>query len=245
MSSWLKLVNKTAVVTGAGSGIGAAVARALSEQGSQVVLADVSKDHLHAIEKDCNVVASIECDVSKEDHVKRLFQSVPPEAPSILINCAGITRDGWIGQMDTVDQWQAVLDVNLTGTFLCCREFLNQELPGGGAIVNVSSVVALQGNLGQTNYAASKGGVWSLTKALAKEVAHRNVRVNCVAPGFIETPMVASVPDKVQDAVRQKVALGKFGSADDVANLILFLASCERSGYITGEAMECSGLISL
>jgi len=230
MSSWLKLANKTAIVTGAGSGIGAAVSQALTEHGCTVISADLA-DSDHAV------------NVADEHQVQRFFQSAPPS--SILINCAGITRDGWIGKMDTSKQWQSVLDVNLTGTFLCCREFLNQDLPQGGAIVNVSSVVALQGNLGQTNYAASKGGVYSFSKALAKEVAHRNVRVNCVAPGFIETPMVQAVPDKVQDAVRQKIALGRFGSAEDVANLILFLASCERSGYMTGETVECSGMISL
>jgi NAD(P)-dependent dehydrogenase (short-subunit alcohol dehydrogenase family) len=243
--SWLRLANKTAIVTGAGSGIGAVVAKALSQEACQVVLADVDESRLQAVQQECGPVArSIVCDISKEDQVRHLFQSSPES--SILINCAGITRDGWIGKMDVATQWQSVLDVNLTGTFMCCREFLNQNiLSEGGAIVNVSSVVALQGNLGQTNYAASKGGVWSFTKALAKEVAHRNVRVNCVCPGFIETPMVQLVPEKVQDQVKQKIALGKFGRPEDVANLILFLASCERSGYITGEAIECSGLLSL
>lgn len=245
--SWLQMANKTAIVTGASSGIGAAVAKALCHEAScQVLLVDSDESQLHTIQQECGSSSqSRVCDVSKESQVQHLFRSFPSES-SILINCAGITRDGWIGKMDLASQWQSVLDVNLTGTFLCCREFLNQNsFPDGGAIVNVSSVVALQGNLGQTNYAASKGGVLSFTKALAKEVAHRNVRVNCVCPGFIETPMVKSVPEKVQDQIRQKVALREFGRPEDVANLILFLASCERARYITGEAIECSGLISL
>mmetsp|Transcript_8549 Transcript_8549/g.14205 ORF Transcript_8549/g.14205 Transcript_8549/m.14205 type:complete len:253 (+) Transcript_8549:115-873(+) len=248
---WLGLANKTAIVTGAGSGIGAAVAKALSIQGCRLILADHDKNALRVIQQECGPHSqSVTCDISKEDQVRRLFQesfskAQAAEESSILINCAGITRDGWIGKMDLASQWQSVLDVNLTGTFLCCREFLNQDLAKGGSIVNVSSVVALQGNLGQTNYAASKGGVLSLTRSLAKEVAHRQVRVNCVVPGFIDTNMVQSVPEAVQDRVRERIALGKFGSPEDVANLILFLSSCERSGYITGETMECSGMISM
>ncbi len=241
------MANKTAIVTGASSGIGAAVAKALCHDAAcQVLLVDSNERQLQTIQQECGSSSQGRvCDVSKESQVQQLFKSFPAES-SILINCAGITRDGWIGKMDLASQWQSVLDVNLTGTFLCCREFLNKNsFPEGGSIVNVSSVVALQGNLGQTNYAASKGGIWSFTKALAKEVAHRNVRVNCVCPGFIETPMVQSVPDKVQDQIRQKVALREFGRPEDVANLILFLSSCERSRYITGEAIECSGLISL
>jgi 3-oxoacyl-[acyl-carrier protein] reductase len=249
MSSWLQLSNKTAIITGAASGIGAAVAKALTyENLSNVILVDKDSSRLADLQQDCGPsFQSRICDVSQEDQVRSLFQSCPEES-SILIQCAGITRDSWIGSMDLTTQWQQVLDVNLTGTFLCCREFLRQgerKFLNGGAIVNVSSVVALQGNMGQTNYAASKGGVLSLTKALAREVAHRNIRVNCVCPGFIETPMVESVPIKVQHRMQQKISLGRFGKPQDVANLILFLASCNRAGYITGESMECSGMISI
>ena len=245
--SWLRLTNQTAIVTGASSGIGSAVSKALCEAACNVILVDIDENRLLDVQQACGPASQIKlCNVSKECQVQQLFQTLPA-ASSILINCAGITSDAWVGKMDLASQWQSVLDVNLTGTFLCCREFLNQpSFPKeGGAIVNVSSVVALQGNLGQTNYAASKGGVLSFTRALAKEVAHRNIRVNCVCPGFIETPMVQSVPDKIQHQIMNKIALGSFGKAEDVANLILFLASCHRSRYITGEAIECSGMISL
>lgn len=243
MSSWLKLSQKTAIVTGSSSGIGAAVAKELLAHGANVIGVDINTDE-----------AQIRCDVADEAQVKAVFselftnnKSDQQQPPSILINCAGITRDGWIGKM-SLDQWQKVQDVNMTGTFLMCREFLRQQessSAAGGSIINVSSVVALQGNLGQVNYAASKGGVLSFTKALAKEVAFRNIRVNSVVPGFIDTEMARAVPEEVREHIIPKIAVQKFGDPQDVANLVCFLASCERSGYITGESIECSGLISL
>ncbi|CAB9499324.1 dichloro-2,5-cyclohexadiene-1,4-diol dehydrogenase [Seminavis robusta] len=267
MTSWLQLANKTAVVTGAASGIGSAVAKALVSERCHVVIADRDVSRLEEVAKSCSgmaagsVVTAVECDVASESQVQSLFQNLPATSSpaTVLINCAGITRDGWIGRM-SVDQWQQVQDVNLLGTFLCCREFLAQpELqmpsktsldpptePLGGSIVNISSVVATQGNLGQVNYAASKGGVWSMTKALAREVAQRKIRVNCVLPGFVDTEMTQAVPDSVKEHVQKKIVFQQqFGQPDDIANLILFLASCHRSGYITGEAIECSGMISL
>jgi NAD(P)-dependent dehydrogenase (short-subunit alcohol dehydrogenase family) len=268
VSSWLQLANKTAVVTGAASGIGAAVVKALASEQCNVVLADRDHHRLQDVAHACEAIVpsgstsftTVECDVASESQVQALFQNLSTASPAtILINCAGITRDVWIGRM-TVDQWQQVQDVNLKGTFLCCREFLAQSefkmpnntsldvasSPLGGAIVNVSSVVATQGNLGQVNYAASKGGVWSLTKALAREVAPRKIRVNCVLPGFIDTEMTQAVPVTVREHIQQKIVFQQqFGKPSDIANLILFLASCHRSGYITGEAIECSGMISL
>ena len=257
-SSWLQLANKTAVVTGAASGIGAAVSRALAREDCHVILVDRDQDRLQEIQsKHAENSTSYCCNVANEADVRELFQSLSSHhkqdlAPAtILVNCAGITRDGWIGRM-SLEQWQQVQDVNLTGTFLTCREFLQQPsllLPDKkipASIVNVSSVVATQGNLGQVNYAASKGGVISLTKALAKEVAPRNVRVNCVLPGFIETEMTKAVPEKVKEPIKQKIVWQqRFGQPDDIANLILFLASDVRSGYITGESIECSGMIAL
>ena len=292
-----------AVVTGAASGLGAAVSKALAAEGCSLVLADRDLDRLQRVTQDCETIGStstssssstsscdrssttmgggdmhssrvtyVECDVSNESNVRALFEHVqqPQQTTlshaSILVNCAGITRDGWIGRM-SVDQWQQVQDVNLMGTFLCCREFLAQrallshkketpsshheekdesQLDIGGSIINIASVVATQGNLGQVNYAASKGGVVSLTKALAREVAPRRIRVNCVLPGFIATEMTDAVPEAVKESISKKIVWQQqFGQPEDVANLVLFLASCRRSGYITGEAMECSGMISL
>jgi len=192
----------------------------------------------------------------------------PLAPPSILIKCAGITRDSFITKM-TMEQWKDVMDVNLTGTFLTCREFIRQHnemtltmqnnsnnnnstrattkttTTTTASIVNVGSVVGQYGNMGQANYAASKGGVVGLTRALAQEMATSGIRVNAVIPGFIDTPMVEAVPDKVKKQMSSKIALERLGTPQDVANLILFLASCERSGYLTGECVECSGKIAL
>jgi NAD(P)-dependent dehydrogenase (short-subunit alcohol dehydrogenase family) len=276
-SSWLQLANKTAVVTGAGSGIGAAVAKSLLEQGCHVVMADRDEERMHRIILDLQqqqqqqqqagggtgmgvgTSSIVKCDVSQEDDVQRLFQSVnlnssaaqqQQHPATILVNCAGITRDGWIGRM-SLDQWQQVQNVNLTGTFMTCREFLNQPkllalqgmgdmkksnpetmrsnpatYIGAASIINISSVVATQGNMGQVNYAASKGGVYSLTKALAKEVAHRSVRVNCVLPGFIDTEMTQKVPEPVRQQIQSK---------DCLSTKIWHDARCGQFGFIPGQ----------
>jgi NAD(P)-dependent dehydrogenase (short-subunit alcohol dehydrogenase family) len=199
---------------------------------------------------------------------------------TLLVNCAGITRDNWVSKM-SVAEWDDVIDVNLKGTFLTCRAFLDQErmkrfqelsqsqllLPPSAllateeeeeherslagnttntlSIVNVGSIVSEFGNLGQANYAASKGGVLGLTRALAKESAKRNVRINAVLPGFIDTPMAQAVPDTVKEQViLPKIPMGRFGRPEEVADAVTFLLS-PRSSYITGESVRVSGMISL
>ncbi|KAL7426336.1 hypothetical protein ACHAXM_001141 [Skeletonema potamos] len=207
---------------------------------------------------------------------------------SILVNCAGITRDGRVTNLSN-DDWDDVLDINLKGTFLMCKNFCEPsraatllkdsgttnnniaQHTGGGSIINIGSIVSEYGNMGQVNYAASKGGVVGLTRSLAKEMAlfshkvakiipddsiHRDkqgvakkippaIRVNCIQPGFIHTPMVHAVPNKILSEMKQRIALKRLGRAEDVANLALFLASNARSGYITGEVLECSGMLRL
>lgn len=270
-SSWLKLSQKTAIVSGAASGIGAAVSSALvKEHGCrQVILVDRHDDKLQDIilkqdnTRHASFFTPISCDVGDENQVRNMMQvafgnsSNFEASPSILINCAGITRDSLVANM-SIEQWNEVLNVNLTGTFLMCREFIRcrhdldvlndkpiMNATSRSSIVNVGSVVAKYGNVGQANYAASKGGVVGLTRALAKESATAGIRVNAVLPGFVDTPMVQAVPEKVKAHIRPKIALQRLGSPYEVANLILFLASCETSGYITGECIECSGSIAL
>jgi NAD(P)-dependent dehydrogenase (short-subunit alcohol dehydrogenase family) len=209
------------------------------------------------------------CDVTDPMQVQNLIKQADEFAKScdhtvvdyshhhatLLVNCAGITRDNWISTME-IDQWDAVQDVNLKGTFLTCRYFLDQEridrvFPKcgnkhhkAGAIVNIGSIVSEKGNLGQVNYAASKGGVLGLTRALAKEVAIRNVNVNAVVPGFIDSPMSQAVPDHVKERMMNQIPQRRFGNPCEVADLVSFLLS-ERSSYITGESIAISGMISL
>jgi NAD(P)-dependent dehydrogenase (short-subunit alcohol dehydrogenase family) len=212
----------------------------------------------------------VQCDVSDPRQVKDLIQeadkfaSTIPNASqqnfephvSMLVNCAGITRDNWIYKM-TLEEWNDVLDVNLKSTFLTCRYFLDQQrldtffpkmnddmAQHRASIVNVGSIVSERGNLGQTNYAASKGGVLGLTRALAKEVASRNINVNAVAPGFIESPMTDAVPAHVKERMVLQIPMRRFGKPSEVADLICFLLS-PRSSYITGETVHVSGMISL
>lgn len=241
--SWLQLAGKTAIVTGAASGIGRAVAHGLVDAGCRVVLGDADAGvELVAKELGGNAEA-VTCNVASKANVERLIQAGGNEA-SILVNCAGITRDAFITKMKEAD-YDDVLNVNLKGTFLTCQEFLSLDRGlQGGSIINIGSIVSEQGNIGQANYAASKGGVQGLTRAIAKEVAYRRIRVNAVLPGFINTQMAQAVPEPILNAVEKKIPLGRFGDPNDIANLVLFLAS-ERSGYITGECIECSGMIAL
>jgi len=196
----------------------------------------------------------------------------PPPVATILVNCAGITRDALLPDM-TAEDFDAVSNVNLRGSWLTAKHFCaedrlrclgeyrrgllevaaaSEDASGVGsagrtvaAIVNIGSVVSRAGNVGQTNYAASKGGVVGLTRALAKEMALHGLRANCVLPGFIDTPMSRAVPEKVLERIKSKVPGRGFGKPQDVADLVLFLCSEERSGYITGECIECSGMIAL
>ncbi|KAL7552409.1 hypothetical protein ACHAWF_015644 [Thalassiosira exigua] len=231
-------------------------------------------------------IQSSKCDVTDrvqvQDAVMAADEVASKAAPStssvasILVNCAGITRDARVQNMSDED-WNAVLDVNLKGSFLMCQAFCAPErvsslvlgnTAAGGSIINIGSIVSKYGNIGQVNYAASKGGVIGLTRSLAKEMASltlktakafgpemntasdeedvlRSIRVNCIQPGFIHTPMAHAVPEKILSDMKRKIALRRFGRAEDVANLALFLASSERCGYITGESFECSGMLRL
>lgn len=350
--SWLRLANQTAVITGAGSGIGRAAALALAEQSCNLLLTDVHSENLKLVASECSKVMpnnnisveSIVCDVRDKVQVEQAIQkadliasstSAAATSPSfsvasILVNCAGITRDGRVTNLSNSD-WDDVLDINLKGTFLMCKQFCepnratillrgsdttnSNKCTGGGSIINIGSIVSEYGNMGQVNYAASKGGVVGLTRSLAKEMALFSqkvantipnekegnpeiippaIRVNCIQPGefndflscystyslcrlgsqeasrlflwppllthtfdiiscayitittgFIHTPMAHAVPDKILSQMKQRIALGRLGQAEDVANLVLFLASNARSGYITGEMMECSGMLRL
>lgn len=233
--------------------ISTTAARSLIAQQCHVIMVDRDISSMKQLSFNDTEASIVACDVSDAEQVRHVLEQYSHKNPSILINCAGITRDGWVTNLST-DDWDSVINVNLKGTFLTCREFLrlqNERFKQGSnvshqacSIVNVGSVVSEFGNLGQVNYAASKGGILGLTRALAKEAVRSNVRVNAVLPGFIETPMAQQVPNHVKDQIMAKIPMGRFGQPEEVADLITFLAS-PRSSYITGECIKVSGMIAL
>ncbi len=243
----MSLAGKVAVVTGGARGIGKAIATRLAAGGAAAVIADVSEQAAEATAKEFEAAGwtamAHPTNVTDPAQAAALVEAVLGRFGriDILVNNAGITRDGLILRMKDED-WTQVLAVNLTGAFNCSRAALRPLLKQkqGGRIINISSVVGSMGNVGQANYVASKAGLVGLTKALAREVASRGITVNAVAPGFIETEMTANLPDAVRQAMRAQIPLERFGSPDDVAAVVEFLAS-EGAGYITGQVIHVNG----
>ncbi len=240
------LKDKVAVVTGASQGIGRDTALALSGAGAKVAVAARNEEKLAVLVKD--IVAkggeafAVKMDVSDADQVKAGFKQVVEKFGrlDILVNNAAITRDGLAMRMKA-DDWDVVIRTNLTGAHLCIQQALPTMMKArAGRIINITSVVAQMGNAGQANYVAAKAGLIGLTKAIAMEIASRNITVNAVAPGFVETPMTDVLGDKVKDDLKTRIPLGRMGSARDVAAAIVFLAS-DEAGYITGHVLNVNG----
>lgn len=237
----------TVVVTGGSKGIGRAICLAFAKPGTRIFF-NYSSDNDSALETEKLVnqaggtATGIKADVALEDDVKSFLDKVLKETGRIdvMVNNAGITRDGLVVRMKTKD-WDDVIDINLKGTFHCVKiaskAMLKQK---SGRIINLSSVVGAMGNPGQANYVASKAGIMGLTKALARELASRNITVNAVAPGYVETEMTASLPEKAREAMISQIPLGRPAKPEDVANAVLFLAS-EKAAYITGQVIHVSG----
>jgi len=239
----MRLDGKVCVVTGAARGIGREIAELFAARGAGAVLAcDLRTE---ALERGLPLnVSGAKLDVTDAAAVRAFVEGVRARHGRIdvLVNNAGITRDALIQKM-TDEDWDAVLDVNLKGAFLMTRAVAPLMMEAGaGAIVSIASVVGIDGNIGQTNYAASKAGIIGMTRTWAKEFARKGakVRVNAVAPGFIDTPMVKTVPQKVIDAVVAKVVLGRLGEPMDVASAVLFLAR-DASAYHTGQVLRVDG----
>jgi 3-oxoacyl-[acyl-carrier protein] reductase len=244
------LTDKVALVTGASQGIGRDTAIALSRAGAKVAVAARNEQKLATlvgeIEAAGGAALAVKMDVADGEQVKAGFKQAVEKFGrlDILVNNAAITRDGLSMRMKQ-DDWEAVLKTNLTGAHLCIQQALSTMMRArAGRIINISSVVAQSGNAGQANYVAAKAGLIGLTKAIAIEIASRNITVNAVAPGFIETPMTDVLPDKVKDDLKARIPLGRLGSARDVAAAVVFLAS-DEAGYITGHVLNVNGGLHL
>jgi len=243
----LILINKNAIVTGGSRGIGKAIALELAANGANVIINYSSNKEMadKAVEeiKAFGVKAmAIQCDISNSDSVNKMIGLVEEEfeAIDILVNNAGITKDNLLMKMKE-EEWQQVMDVNLKGTFLMTKAVIrNMIRQKQGKIINISSVVGVTGNIGQTNYSASKAGVIGFTKSLAKEVSGKGIMVNAIAPGFIETDMTEVLREDIKEKILNNIPLKKFGKPKDVANLVVFLSS-DKSNYITGQVIHIDG----
>jgi 3-oxoacyl-[acyl-carrier protein] reductase len=241
-----RLDGRTALVTGASQGIGEAIARRLAAQGARVVLAARSREKLEAlaaaIAADGGAAHALPLDLARAAETPERLKSLPAEWAEIdvLVNNAGITADGLLARM-SLEQWQSVLDTNLTGSFAVTRELVRGMMRRRwGRIVTVSSVVGLMGNAGQANYAAAKAGLIGFTKSVARELASRNVTANVVAPGFVETAMTDVLPEETRRRMFDDIPLGRFGRAEEIAAAVVYLAS-EEAGYVTGQVLNVSG----
>ena len=245
-----RLLNKICLITGSAQGIGLATALKFAAEGATVIVCDVKQEGVDEAVAQCRALGATTegyvMDVTQRTVVDEVVASVKAKFGRIdvLVNNAGITQDARLQKM-TIEQFDRVIDVNLRGVFHCTQAVADiMVAQGSGSILNASSVVGLYGNFGQTNYAATKFGVIGFTKTWSRELGPKGVRVNAVAPGFIATPMVAAMPEKVIAELSAKVQLRRLGQPAEIANVYAFLASDEAS-YINGEVIEVSGGISL
>jgi 3-oxoacyl-[acyl-carrier protein] reductase len=241
-----RLIGKISLITGAAQGIGLATAKKFAQEGAVVVVCDIHAEAVNAAVAQCQALgAQAEghtMDVTQRDQVDAVVAAVLARHGRIdvLVNNAGITQDARLQNM-TQEQFDRVIDVNLRGVFHCAQAVANTMVAqGSGVILNASSVVGIYGNFGQTNYAASKFGVIGFTKTWSRELGPKGVRVNAVAPGFIATPILSTIPEKVIAEMAQRVPLRRLGQPEEIANVYAFLASNEAS-YINGEVIEVSG----
>ena len=238
MPEFARLDGKTALVTGASKGIGKAIATELAAAGATVVVGYRSgKDDAEALATELGGSA-IQADVSSADDAKRLVEEAGDL--DILVNNAGLTRDGLLARMSD-DDWRTVIDTNLASVFYTCRAVTRPMMKKrAGAIVNISSVVGVHGNWGQTNYAASKAGIIGFTKSLARELGSRNIRANVVAPGYVKTQLTDVLPEEATGAMLENTPLGRLGDPEDVAGAVRFLCS-DAASFITGEVLLVDG----
>ena len=242
----MELKDKVALVTGGGQGIGQVIGDNLANSGAHVVLGDINLENAEksakAILANGGSASATLLNVADPKNVKEVFDSIVKKFKplDILVNNAGITKDGLFVRMKE-DDWDRVLAVNLKGSFLCGQQAAKQMMKQRqGAIVNIASIVGVMGNAGQANYSASKAGLIGLTKTMARELAPRNITVNAVAPGFIDTEMTRVLDEKIRDKLIEQIPLSRLGLPEDIANSVAFLVS-SRSSYITGQVLNVNG----
>ncbi len=241
-----RLDRRVALVTGASQGIGTEIARRLAQQGARVIVAARSTEKLESLVGELNESGSeayaLTLDLSQPEAVPEVIKSLPEEfsAVEILVNNAGITADKLLARM-SLEVWETVLRTNLTGAYAVTKAVTRGMMRRRfGRVRSISSVVGLMGNPGQANYAAAKAGLVGFSKSLARELASRNITVNVVAPGYIETAMTAELPEEARERLFESIPLGRLGASRDVADAVVYLASAE-AGYITGHVLNVSG----
>ena len=237
------LKNKNIIVTGATGGIGNSIIKKLHENGANILASGTKIEKLEEIKKNFDNIKILKFDISKSDKIETFIEDASKELGGsfdCIINNAGITQDNLAIRM-SMDEWKKVIDINLTSTFLMCRFAIKKMIKNKkGKIINITSVVGHTGNLGQSNYTASKAGIVAMSKSLAIEYAKKNININCISPGFIRTTMTDKIDEKFKDIIISKIPSARLGEPDDIANAVLFLAS-SHSDYINGETLHVNG----
>jgi len=237
------LKKKNIIVTGASGGIGNAIIKKLSEAGANILASGTRIEKLEELKKNFEGLKILNFDVSQSDKIEEFIEKATNELGGSLdgmINNAGITQDNLAIRM-SLDEWQKVININLTSTFLMSKFAIKKMLKNkSGKIINITSVVGHTGNLGQANYTASKAGIVAMSKSLAIEYAKKNINVNCISPGFIQTAMTDKIDEKFKEVIISKIPSARLGQPEDIANAVLFLSS-EQSDYINGETLHVNG----
>jgi len=237
------LEKKNIIVTGASGGIGNAIIKKLNEAGANILASGTRIEKLEELKKNFKNIKILKFDISQSDKIEEFIENATSELGGSLdgiINNAGVTQDNLAIRM-SLDEWQKVININLTSTFLMSKFAIKKMLKNkSGKIVNITSVVGHTGNLGQANYTASKAGIVAMSKSLAIEYAKKNININCISPGFIKTAMTNKIDDKFKEVIISKIPSARLGEPDDIANAVLFLSS-EQSNYINGETLHVNG----